>query len=228
MKKSFVLCVLALCPFALSAQETNIEPLQVTQPSVVVRASGNFSMINIHFREFPNRFQLGGGAKLAAAYEHPIAPRAIIGAGAGGSIEKVFAQDKTYYYQNMMLSAIYAEVYYGYRSASGFMFELGLQGGYTPPIITYTNAPAYEGGPGLRRLSPYACKGGNIWFTGRVGYYFGDIELALDLRYAMISQFGEAFAYPMLNYEDENAYRDVLSRHLGIGISIGYRFGLGK
>ena len=159
MKRFFALCVFALCTMALSAQETNIERPQVAVPSVVLRASGNFSMINIHFREFPNRFQLGGGAKLAAAYEHPIAPRAIIGAGVGGSIEKVFAQDKTYYYQNMMLSAIYAEVYYGYRAASGFMFDLGLQGGYTPPIITFTNAPYYEGGPGLRRLSRYACKG---------------------------------------------------------------------
>lgn len=183
-------------------------------------------MVNIHFPEFPNRFQLGGGAKLTATYEHPLAPRAVIGAGLGGSVEKVMAQDKAYYYRNMTLTSIYAEVYYGFRAESGFMFDLGMQGGYIPPVITFTNAPSYEGGPGLRRLSPYACKAGNVWITGRVGHYIGNVELALELRYALISQFSEAFPYPMLDAEQESAYRDVLSRHLCVGFSVGYRFGL--
>lgn len=226
MKKLAILCATLLCALSLSAQTESTAPVQIAKPAVMLRVGGGFSMVNVHFTEYPNRFQLGGGASLSAAYEHPLAPRALLGAGVGGSVEKVSAQDKEYYYRNMTLSSIYAEVYYGYRAQSGFMFDLGLQGGYTPPIIAFTNAPAYEGGPGLRRLSPYACKGGNIWFTGRVGYNFGDVELALSLRYAMMPQFGEAFPYPMLNAEDESSYRDVLSRHLGVGLSVGYRFGL--
>ncbi len=228
MRKFAILFGFMLCVLSLSAQEVKEGRAQVTQPTVVLRAGGNFSMVNIHFREFPNRFQLGGGATIAASYEHPLAPRTVIGAGLGGSFEKVNSLDESYYYRDMMLSSVYAEVYYGFRAERGFFFDLGLQGGYTPPVLSTTNAPYWEGGLKLRRLSRYACKGGNVWLAGRVGYSFGPVELALSLRYGLISQFGEAFPYPMLDYEDESAYRDVLSRHLCVGLSVGYRFGLGK
>ncbi|MBQ8863684.1 MAG: hypothetical protein IJ014_03000 [Rikenellaceae bacterium] len=193
---------------------------------VVVRASGTFSMLNIHFPEFPNRFQLGGGVTLSAAYEHPIALRGVIGAGVGGSFDKTVALDKTYYYRNLSLSSVYAEVYYGFKAQNGFFLNLGIQGGYTPPVLSLTAAPEWEGGLKLRRLSPYQCKGGNVWFVGRVGYCYEAWEFALSLRYAMVSQFGEAFSYPMLTTEQESSYRDVRSRHLTAGFSVGYRFGL--
>ena len=228
MRRFTILCAFLLCVMTLSAQTSDNLRTQVAQPSVVLRAGGDFSLVNIHFAEFPNRFQLGGGATLSAAYEPPLAPRAVIGAGVGGSFEKVHSLDKSYYYRDMMLSSIYAEVYYGFRAEHGFFFDLGMQGGYTPPILSTTNAPYWEGGVKLRRLSRYACKGGNVWLAGRIGHSFGALELAISLRYALISQFGEAFPYPMLNYEDAQAYRDVLSRHLCVGVSLGYRFGLGK
>ena len=189
--------------------------------AVVLRASGNFSMVNIHFTEYPNRFQLGGGATLSAAYEHPIAPRMLIGAGAGASIEKVTALDKSYYYRNLTMSSIYAEVYYNFIARSGLFVNLGIQGGYTPRMITLTAENDYKG---LARLTQYQCKAGNVWFLGRVGYNFGKWDVALSLRYALLSQFGEAFSYPILTADGkDNAYRDVLSRHLAAGISFGYR-----
>ena len=192
-------------------------------PAVVLRASGNFSMVNIHFTEYPNRFQLGGGATLSAAYEHPIAPRMLIGAGAGASIEKVTARDKSYYYRNLTMSSVYAEVYYNFIAECGFFVNLGIQGGYAPPILSLTAAPDYEGGLKVRRLSPYQSKAGNVWFLGRIGRNFGKWEVALSLRYALLSPFGEAFPYPMLTAEQESAYRDVRSRHLAAGVSVGYR-----
>ena len=191
--------------------------------AVVLRASGNFSMVNIHFAEFPNRFQLGGGATLSAAYEHPISSRTLIGAGAGASIEKVTALDKTYYYRNLTMSSVYAEVYYNFVARNGLFVNLGIQGGYAPPILSLTAAPDYEGGLKLRRLSPYQSKAGNVWFLGRIGRNFGKWEVALSLRYTLLSPFGEAFPYPMLTTEQESAYRDVRSRHLAAGVSFGYR-----
>ena len=192
-------------------------------PAMVFRASGNFSMVNIHFTEYPNRFQLGGGATLSAAYEHPIAPRMLIGAGAGASIEKVTARDKSYYYRNLTMSSVYAEVYYNFIAECGFFINLGIQGGYAPPILSLTAAPDNEGGLKVRRLSPYQSKAGNVWFLGRIGRNFGKWEVALSLRYALLSPFGEAFPYPMLTAEQESAYRDVRSRHLAAGVSVGYR-----
>lgn len=192
-------------------------------PAMVFRASGNFSMVNIHFTEYPNRLQLGGGATLSAAYEHPIAPRMLIGAGAGASIEKVTALDKSYYYRNLTMSSVYAEVYYNFIAECGFFINLGIQGGYAPPILSLTAAPDYEGGLKVRRLSPYQSKAGNVWFLGRIGRNFGKWEVALSLRYALLSPFGEAFPYPMLTAEQESAYRDVRSRHLAAGVSVGYR-----
>ena len=224
MKRLFTLLLALVGCTALSAQ-THTADSELSR-AVVVRATGNFTMVNVHFPEFPNRFQLGGGASLAATYEHPIATRGIIGAGLGGSIEKTSALDPEYYYRTLTLSSVYAEVYYGYIARSGFFMNLGFQGGYTPPVLSHTAAPDYEGGLKLRRLSKYACKAGNVWFTGRVGYTFGSWEVALALRYAMVSPFGEAFSYPMLTAEQESSYRDVLSRHLSAGISFGYRFGL--
>lgn len=192
-------------------------------PAMVLRASDNFSWVNIHFTEYPNSIQLGGGATLSAAYEHPIAPRMLIGAGAGASIEKVAALDKSYYYRNLTMSSVYAEVYYNFIAECGFFVNLGIQGGYAPPILSLTAAPDYEGGLKVRRLSPYQSKAGNVWFLGRIGRNFGKWEVALSLRYALLSPFGEAFPYPMLTAEQESAYRDVRSRHLAAGVSVGYR-----
>lgn len=207
---------------APEAKTTSLAP-EVSR-AVVLRASGNFSWVNIHFTEYPNRFQLGGGATLSATYEHPISTRTLIGAGAGASIEKVTALDKTYYYRNLTMSSVYAEVYYNFIARSGLFVNLGIQGGYAPPILSLTAAPDYEGGLKVRRLSPYQSKAGNVWFLGRVGYNFGKWDVALSLRYALLSPFGEAFPYPMLTAEQENnTYRDVLSRHLAAGISFGYR-----
>jgi hypothetical protein len=222
--KRLAITLLALLLALPAVAQTEIR--QIAHPGVALRASGNFTMVNVHFKEYPNRFQLGGGATLSAAYEHPLNARAIIGAGAGGSLEKTNAMDADYFYRTLTMSSIYAEFYYGFRGENGFFFDLGMQAGYTPPILSFTTTP--EGGPALRRLSPYACKSGNVWFAGRVGKRFGPWEAAFSARMAMISPFGEAFPYPMLDYEDESAYRDVRARHLTVGVSLGYFFDLSK
>ena len=126
-------------------------------------------------------------------------------------------------YLMMRQSDVLAVVYYNFIAECGFFINLGIQGGYAPPILSLTAAPDYEGGLKVRRLSPYQSKAGNVWFLGRIGRNFGKWEVALSLRYALLSPFGEAFPYPMLTAEQESAYRDVRSRHLAAGVSVGYR-----
>lgn len=209
MKRIFICLCLALSALGVQAQTTELTPSK----AVAVRTGGDFTFVDVSFKEFSNKIFPGGGGWLSASYEQPIAPKCIMGFGVGGSFESTRGNDQSYYYKRLSLGSIYGQVYYGFRYNHLFA-NLGMQLGYVPPVLTRISS-------GTARMTTYQYRPVNGWAFAQIGYTTGRWDVGVNFRIAMMSEFKEAYTFPIID-----GYRTVRSRWLSVGITAGYRFEL--